>query len=50
MVFPSVSALTFASVTPYIGGFVPPSKKDRSILTLVFLLLEFHLFCELYPG
>jgi hypothetical protein len=30
------------------GYFVPPSKKDRSIHTLVFLLLEFHVFCEFY--
>jgi hypothetical protein len=30
--------------------FVPPSKKDQSIHTLVFLLLKFHEFCELYPG
>jgi hypothetical protein len=28
------------------GYFVPPSKKDQSIYTLVFLLLEFHVF---YP-
>jgi hypothetical protein len=27
--------------------FIPPSKKDRSIHTLVFLL-EIHVFCELY--
>jgi hypothetical protein len=26
------------------GYFLPPSKKDRSIHTLVFLLLEFHVF------
>jgi hypothetical protein len=32
------------------GYFVPPSEKDRSIHTLVFLLLEFHVFCELYLG
>jgi hypothetical protein len=30
--------------------FVPPSKKERSIHTLVFLLLEFHVFCKLYFG
>jgi hypothetical protein len=28
--------------------FVPPSKKDWSIHTLVFLLIEFHMVCELY--
>jgi hypothetical protein len=32
------------------GYFVPPSKKDRSIHTVVFLLLEFHVICELYLG
>ena len=30
------------------GYFVPSSKKERSIHTLVFLLLEFHVFCKLY--
>ena len=30
--------------------FVPLSKKDQSIHTLVFLLLELHVVCELYPG
>jgi hypothetical protein len=30
--------------------FVPPSKKDQSIHTLVFLLLELHVVCELYLG
>ena len=30
--------------------FVPHSKKDQSIHTLIFLLLEFHVFCELYLG
>ena len=30
--------------------FVPHSKKERSIHTLVFLLLEFHVFCKLYLG
>jgi hypothetical protein len=30
------------------GYFVPHSKKERSICTLVFLLLEFHEFCKLY--
>jgi hypothetical protein len=28
----------------------PPSKKDWSICTLVFLLLELHVVCELYLG
>jgi hypothetical protein len=30
--------------------FVSPSKKNRSIHTLIFLLLELHLVCELYFG
>ena len=30
------------------GCFVPHSKKEWSIHTLVFLLLEFHVFCKLY--
>jgi hypothetical protein len=32
------------------GYFDPPSKKDQSIHTLVFLLLEFPVVCELYLG
>ena len=32
------------------GYFVPPSKKDQSIHTLVFLLHEFHVIFELYLG
>ena len=34
----------------FLGYFVPPSKKDQSIHILVFLLLEFHVFCILYLG
>ena len=30
--------------------FVPLSKKDQSTHTSVFLLLELHVICELYPG
>jgi hypothetical protein len=30
--------------------FVPSSKKDLSIHTLVFLVLEFPVFCKLYLG
>ena len=30
--------------------FVPPSRKDRSIHTLVFLILQFHVVCKLYLG
>jgi hypothetical protein len=32
------------------GYFVPHSKKKQSIHTLVFILLEFHVFCKLYLG
>ena len=32
------------------GYFVSPSKKDQSIHTLVFLVLEFHVVCKLYLG
>jgi hypothetical protein len=49
MVMPSVSALNFVS-NSFHGYFVPPSKKDRSVHTLVFLFLEFHVFCKLYLG
>jgi hypothetical protein len=30
--------------------FDPPSNKDQSIHTMVFLLLELHVVCELYLG
>jgi hypothetical protein len=30
--------------------FVPHSKEGRSVYTLEFLLLEFHVFCNLYLG
>jgi hypothetical protein len=29
-------------------GYVPNSKKGQSVHTLVFVLLEFHVFCKLY--
>ena len=32
------------------GYFVPHSKTERNIHILVFLLLEFHVFCKLYFG
>jgi hypothetical protein len=48
MVIPSVSAPNYDSVNSFHGYIVPPSKRDRSIQTLVFLLLEFHVFCKLY--
>ena len=43
MAFPSVSAPHFVSHE----YFAPPSKKDWSIHTLVFLLLKLHLVCQL---
>jgi hypothetical protein len=33
-----------------LGYFDPPSKKDQSIHTLAFLLLELHVVYELYLG
>jgi hypothetical protein len=50
IVLPSVSAPNFVSVTPSMGILFPHSKKEQSIHTLVFLLLEFHVFCKLYLG
>jgi hypothetical protein len=35
---------------PFHGYFVPHSKKEQSIHTLVFLLLQFHMFCKLNVG
>ena len=32
------------------GRFVPNSQKGQSVHTLVFVLLDFHVFCKLYPG
>ena len=50
MVISSVSIPHFVSVTPSMGVLFPPSKMDISIHTMVFLLLEFHVACELYLG
>jgi hypothetical protein len=50
MVFSSVSAPNFVSVSPPKAILDSPSKKDRSIHTVVFLLLELHVAHELYPG
>jgi hypothetical protein len=52
MVHPSYTAQNFVSVTLSIvfWYFVPDSKEEQSMQTLVFLLLEFHVFCKLYPG
>ena len=46
MVIPSGSAPNFVSVNSFHGYFVPHSKKEQSIHTLVFLLLEFHVFWD----
>jgi hypothetical protein len=32
------------------GCFISNSKKEHSVHTLVFILLEFHVFCKLYLG
>jgi hypothetical protein len=50
MVISSVSTLKFVSVTPSMGVLLPPYKMDRSIHTVMFLLPEFHMDCELYLG
>jgi hypothetical protein len=49
MLIPSVST-PHCLCNSFHGYFVPHSKKDRSIHTLVFLLLEFHVACELCLG
>ena len=49
MVFPSLSASHFVSVTPSMDILFPPSK-DVSIPILAFLLLEFYVFGKLYLG
>jgi hypothetical protein len=36
--------------TSFHGYFVPNSKKGQSVYTLVFNLLEFHVFCKFYLG
>ena len=40
----------FASVTPSMGILSPLLRRVESIHTLVFLLLELHVVCELYLG
>ena len=49
VVISSVSTSHFVSVTLSMGVLFPPSKMDRSIHTMVFLL-EFHVVFELYLG
>ena len=46
----AVSALNFVSVTPSMGVLFSPLKMDQTIHTMILLLLEFHLVCELYLG
>jgi hypothetical protein len=43
----SLDGHSFSLCNSFHGYFVPPSKKDQSIHTLVFLPLEFHVFCKL---
>ena len=50
LTFPSVSTPHFISIFPPLSILFPLSKKHWSILTLVFLLLELHVICELYLG
>jgi hypothetical protein len=40
----------FVSVTSSMGVLFPRSNMDRSIYTMVFLLLEIYVVCELYLG
>jgi hypothetical protein len=44
------SAPNFFLCNSFHRYFVPHSKEERSIHTLVFFLLEFHVFCKLYLG
>ena len=48
MAFPSVSVLYFVSIFAPVSVFFLLSKKDLSTHTLVFLLLELHVVCDLY--
>ena len=48
MVHPFVSAPNFVSVIPSMGVWFPILKKGQSVSTLVFVLLELHVFCKLY--
>jgi hypothetical protein len=49
LAFPSVCS-TFCQHISSFEYFVPPSKKDWRIHSLVFLLLELHVVCEFYLG
>jgi hypothetical protein len=50
----SLKGLSFRLCSELCNSFhvylVPHSKKEQSIHTLVFRLLEFHVFCKLYLG
>jgi hypothetical protein len=50
MVHPFVSAPNFVSVTPSMGVLFPILRRGLNVHTLVFVLLEFHVFCKLYLG
>jgi hypothetical protein len=50
MVLPSVSAPNIVSVTPYMGILFPILRRNEVSHTLVFFLLEFHVFSKLYLG
>jgi hypothetical protein len=45
-------SFSFYTLSPYLllRVFCSPSKNDLSSHTLVFLLIEIHVVCELYPG
>jgi hypothetical protein len=47
MVISSISIPEFVSVTHSMGVLFPPSKMDRNIHNMAFLLLEFHVVYEL---
>jgi hypothetical protein len=47
MVHPFISAPNFVSVTPSMGVLFPILRRG-SVHTLVFVLLEFHVFSKLY--
>ena len=46
---PFVSAPNFVSVTPSMGILFPVLRRGE-VSTLVFILLEFYVFCNLYLG
>ena len=50
IVIPSISAPHFVSVTPSIGILFFLLRRIKVLHTLVYLLLEFHVFYKLYLG